>query len=279
MGDFATQNDIVAGLAGTGSNGGRFFYRKQSITTVAANYYSSWTLPGLPSPPTTFPTTQAVPTDATQGALNIGMINAPGGGTLRLMNWGQIFSSAATDTLYVRCVHMGGLVMNVTTLQSLTIDLTAANTAGLCALDGSDVVWFLEVYTAGGATSPGTITITYTNQAGTGSKTTTITGAASFFPVSKLIPIAVLASGDTSIKSIQSIQTSGNSGTAGNLGIVAMKRLSPPMYSGGNFGPYMDYAALGFPAVPADACIQIVSFAGTTTSGYKDGMFIVGSKA
>jgi hypothetical protein len=279
MGDFATQNDIVAGLAGTASNGGRHWYRKTSITTVTGNYYSSWAIPGLPVPPSTFPTTQAVPTGATQGALNVGMINAPAGGKLRLLNWGQIVSVAGNDALYIRCVHSGGLVTNVTTLQTHAVDLTAANTAGLCALDGSDVEWFIEVYAAGGATSPATITIKYTDQGGTTNNTATITGAATFFPVSRLIPITALAAGDTSIKAIESIQLTTSTGTAGNIGFCALKRVTMPMYSSGYFGPYMDYAQCGMGEIPPDACLQMVSFMGATTYGVKDGMIIIGSHA
>lgn len=280
MGDFVDMDSVVAALAGTASNGCRAFYRKQSITTVTGNYYSSWTLPGLPVPPTSFPTTQAVCTkDTLPGAITQlgGIINAPSGGTSRLLNWFHLATTTSNDAIYDRLAHMGGLSGTVTTPQTVNLDLATVSAAGRCAADGSDVEWFLESFQAAGGTSPGTITITYTNQSDVGSRTTTIAGAATMFPVSRLIPITTLQAGDTSIKSIQSVDLTSSTGTAGNIGVVAMKRISPYVFSQ-NLNAVLDFTETGLPKVPDDACLQIVSFAGTTTAGIKEGQIIVGSR-
>lgn len=283
MTDFATHDDIVSGLANTETYGGRHAYRKANVgTTIGGNIYSGWLQSGWPAPGVA-PTSAALCTDATVGALNRNMLNAPSGGHLRAMCWSNWSGSAQAPSLYDRIAHMGGLSANLNTSQ--TVNLSIATYTTRCLSTGADVEWFIEVYAIGGATSPGAITITYTNQSGVGSRSTTIASsnfggtAATNFPVARLIPITTLQSGDTSIQSIQSIQLTTATGTAGNIGVTAMKRITPTgMHAVGNSAFSYDWSGLGLPSVGDDACVQMVYFCYTTSTGVQDGMFIIGGK-
>lgn len=279
MGDFATMDDLVAGLANTATYGCNSFYKKTSITTVSTYYYSSWQMPGFPLPATTFPTTQALCNKGDAGSLAPSLVDAPAGGTNRMLNWGNLSTGGGMVTLYDRIAHMGGLGMTTTTAQTVNLDTTAANTAGRCALDGSDIEWFLEVFTAGGATSPGTVTISYTNQAGTSGRSTTVPVMASMFPAYKVIPITTLQSGDSSIKSIQTITLAASTLTAGNLGVVFAKRITPSFQYNSATAVTSDFAALGMPKVPANACIWMLLYSTAAASGINDGQIIIGSHA
>lgn len=276
MGDFSTMDDIVAGLANTATYGGRFTYNKNSITTVAGVLYSLWTTTGWPGAGAA-PGAAATPTNATAGALNLlGHGNAPAGGTSRLLGWDNITGSAGNDYLYDRLAHMSGLSGNVLTAQTVNASIAAAAAAGRCNADGSDVEWFIEGYSAPGAATP-TITISYTNQAGVSGRTTTVT-MVSALPAGRLIPITTLQSGDTSIKSIESITVGSTMTTAGNFGITAGRKLAA-VYGAANQGISLDFAQIRAPKIGDNACLWLVSYAGTTTSGNKIGAVTVGSVA
>ena len=281
MTDFANLDDTIYGFVNTPTAGGRPSYYIPVFTTASGFWYSTWqpvkwggggagAAPG---------TTQRLCTDATQGRL-VTFTNPSGGATMRLLNWQHATMQGSTDLLCDRIKDVSGLVMNVATLQSLTIDLVDAAAAGRCASDGSDVEWWFEVFAAGGATSVVSITVTYTNQAGTGGRTAVVTGSlvgASMFPIYRMHPIMpYLQAGDTAIKSIQSIQLNTSSGTAGNLGIVAIKRYAT-FWSATSQGMPQDYTMMGIPNIPNDACLFVMSYA-TGTGGIKTGTVILGAK-
>lgn len=275
MGDFSTANDVVAALAGTASNGLRGWYNKNSYTTAAGFFYSGWTAPGIPAAGAT-PGAAATPDDTTLGALSAGFLNAPGGGTTRLLLWSNLATSASTDVLFDRVAHMGGLSGTSVAAQTVSLGLATAAAAGRCAADGSDVEWFLEWYGATGSTAV-TATISYTNQAGTSGRSTTVSIPASV-PIGRLIPINVLQSGDTSIKSIESVTLSASTLTAGSFGVTAGHRLTPPGWTSGNAGYVYDFAGVGMPKVGNDPCLWMVSWMNAATYGTKTGMIVVGSR-
>ncbi len=280
MTDFANLDDTVYGMANTGTAGGRPVYYIPVFTTAANFWYSTWQ-------PVKFgaggagaiPTTQRLCTDATQGRLGT-FTNASGGATLRLLGWHHATMASAIDILFDRIKDMGGLALNLNTLQTtnLPINLVDAAAAGRCASDGSDVEWWFEVFAAGGATSVVSITVKYTNQGGTANRTATVVGSlvgASMFPIYRMHPIMpYLQAGDTAIKSIESIQLNTSSGTAGNLGIVALKRLATH-WSASSSGTPLDWSATAAPVIPNDACPFLMAYA-TNTGTIKTGHMIIG---
>lgn len=284
MTDFATEQDVVGAALGAPNLGGRLNFEKASLTSVAGFLYSGWLAGGQPAAGAT-PGAAATVTQATTGALGR-FVNAGGSKTNRLLELQFYSGSSGCDILYDRLAHMGGLSGTVATptAQTVNVDIATAAAAGRCAADGSDVEWFLEWYTATGSTGV-TATITYTNQAGTAGRTTTVTLPASV-PASRLIPITVLAAGDTSIQSIQSVTLSATTGTAGNFGVTAAKRICHTNYNflfinagaNGMPGGCMDYLGMKLPKIPDDACLWFVHFATTTSIGIRYGYALIGGR-
>lgn len=119
-----------------------------------------------------------------------------------------------------RLVHQGGIVMNITSSQTTNLPTAALPSR---ATGGAGVQIGLQVYTAGGSTDT-TITVTYTNQAGTGSRTAVIYITTNSMDINQFF-IPSLQNGDTGVRSVESIIFSASTGTAGNMGIVLFKPL------------------------------------------------------
>lgn len=280
MTDFATvQNVIDAAL--NNSVGGRVMFQKASITTVAGVLYSGWLATGAPAAGA-IPGAAAVCTQATTGSLGR-FVNPPSPMTLRMIAMEYYQGQHGTDLVYDRLAHMGGLSGTVLTAQTVAVDIATPASNGRCNSDGSDVEWFIEGYTAPGAATP-TITISYTNQSGTAGRTTTVT-MVSALPAGRLIPITVLQSGDTSIKSIETITVGSTMTTAGSFGVTAAKRLcmtnfnvlyAAPANPNGMPGGLMDYLSMKLPKVGPDACLWFVFFATSTSGGIRYGHIVLG---
>ena len=274
MTDFSTPSDIVNAFATTASAGGRSLIFKNTMTTVASFFYSLWTLPGTPAAGVA-PTTWAEPTSTLAGSWSISYTNPTGGATARVLLSDLILGSSVTVLqMYDRVGHVGGLSGTVTTAQTTGASLTAAVTDGRCQANGSDVMWALEWYTATGATGV-TATISYTNQAGTSGKTTTVVLPASV-PANRIYPITTLAAGDTSIKSVDSVTLSATTGTAGNFGVTAYKYLySSFIYQQADT---RDFAKLAMPQLGNNVCLCPIVYAQAGTTGPIVGSVVIGCR-
>jgi hypothetical protein len=116
----------------------------------------------------------------------------------------------------------GGLSGTVTTPQTTNLPTAALTryTSGEGVMAG--VVIFTQI--GNGFT---TITISYTNQAGTSGRTSTATqfGQTNYRENNSFIPIPLQA-GDTGIRSIESVTVLATTGTAGNFGVCLYKPLA-----------------------------------------------------
>jgi len=267
MTDFALPADLQNGYLNSATQGyvaqGSMGVHSGTVSTLM----SSWQVPnsiGSGSPPTTWATT----TWATPGSLAYGMGKDPvSGSTNRLLSFQFNWQYAGGNVLADRLGHMGGLSGTVTSAQTVSGTLTTPSGTGRCASNGSDVLWFLEWYTATGSTGV-TATISYTNQSGTSGKTTTVSIPASTSS-DTLIPINVLASGDTSIQSIQSVTLSGSTGTAGNFGVTALKvitTLDARWINVISYNQLFDHYQLGMPSIATGCCPFLYTASGA--SGY-----------
>lgn len=239
---------------------------KNSVTAVAGRIDSLWT--AAPFPGAT-PTTAAVPTRATAGA--VGQQN-PGAGLVRYLARVKVTNAGPRGTLILidRLSHQGGLSGIVTTAQTTNLPTAALtrNTSGV------DVKAALYAYTAVGSTAT-TVSMNYTNQAGTSGRvsplrdfgTTTHGGAADRFLEMPL------QAGDYGVRSVESVTVTATTGTAGNFGVVLYRQLlSLPL-----MGPFpsseVDYdldAMFGlgcFPEIPTDACLEWLFLGDSTSSG------------
>ena len=170
-----------------------------------------------------------------------------------------------------RVAHLGGLVLNVTTAQTVTgLDLStlAPPADRLGAADYSDVQWFLSVYADGGATATNaTINVTY-NDATTGNLNVQAVGgtlrAGREIPLTPLIPIAQQGK---NIRGINSVTLSASTGTAGNFGFTCRRQRFSMAMPTVNVPNERDWAQLNLAGVPNGACLEMLVICSTTSTG------------
>lgn len=253
---------IVAGL---GNGAQRFVINRASIAAqIVGQSASLWRGTGIPAQGA-IPTAAAVCTNALAGSFQF---TAPTGANASYIARAFALSSnSATDIqFHDRLAHMGGLLGNIITAQTVSVDVSGSGgnmEARRGGADYSDVQWWMEWYTATGATIP-TVTVTYTNAAGTSGRTTTVLLTASV-GASRMFPI-IGAAGEF-IQSIQSVQLSVSTGTAGNFGVTATRGLTSISLGLANAGTVYDWQMLGLPKVEDSACIFLTMFPGTTSTG------------
>jgi hypothetical protein len=249
----------------------RIIIDKASLANaVAGQFFSLWRATGQPAQGAIPGTTPAIPTKATTGAMGFTNVTAPIYNFL-LWLYLQCSNSAMSPEIWDRVAHMGGLVFNVATAQNITgHDLS---TLGLVAdrrgaSNYSDIQWFLEVYTDGGATaSNATINVTY-DDASTGNLNVQAVGgtlrAGRLIPLTPLIPTG---SQGKFIRGINSVTLSASTGTAGSFGFTAARlRTVAPLPLANKTESY-DWAQLGMPVIPNDACLMIAMLTSTTSTG------------
>lgn len=188
-----------------------------SITASGGRSMAMWGF-FLPAPAAP---TESVALDKT-AAQSIGPIPNAASGKLQIL--GGRFSTGqpgatvvAIDLLNVS----GGLSGTVTTEQTTNLP-----TAALTRNTGGDGVMIgLVIYTAVGTTGT-TISVRYTNQAGTPNRVSTVTsfGGTGFREAARLIQIP-LAAGDTGVRSVEGVTLTATTGTAGNFGVCLFKPL------------------------------------------------------
>jgi hypothetical protein len=253
----------------TGGNNGNpeniFYHKVPRVSGVAATNpiggrgCSFWTYDGMPTGGAV-PTTGSIPDRTTQGA--IPFTPATGGRDKYSIGAAITSLTAGVYLLYDRLFHIGGLSGTSTAAQ--TVQGSPASPALTRYTGGTGNIAFYEIYTDLGSNSR-TLTMTYTNQAGTGSRTSTINiGATGFREVTRMQRIP-LAAEDSGIQSIQTVQL--NNTAAGNFGITIAQPLAwIPVNMAGTMG-WRDYTT-GLPGIPVinpDACLSLmfIPFAAT----------------
>ena len=262
-------NQIAAALA---TNSNRLVIDKATIANaVAGQIFSLWRATGQPAQGAIPGTTPAVPNSATTGAFSFTNQTSPVTSYLGWIGGLTPGNSGGGFEIHDRIAHMGGLVLNVTTSQTITgLDLStlALASARLGAANYSDVQWFLEVYTDGGATaSNATINVTY-DDGTTGNLNVQAVGgtlrAGRMIPLTPLIPTG---SQGKFIRGINSVILSASTGTAGSFGFTCTRQRTALPVGLANQPKTFDWAELGIPEIPNDACAFLVCSCGTTSTG------------
>ena len=255
-----------------GNSSSRFILDKASIASQAAgNYVSMWRATGQPGQGAV-PTTAAVCTTAMTGAMGFAQQTAPAtsyGAYMEVVT----SNSAMTVEIHDRIAHMGGLSGTLTTAQTVGIDLsTLLSTSNVNVRIGdanySDVQWWLEWYTATGATAA-TATVAVTYNDGTSGNLTAISLAATrpagfMVSLNALIPAA---SSGKYIRAVNTVTLSGSTGAAGNFGVTATRIRMASMCPVANLKTISNWADLGFPEIGNSACLFPVVLTSTTSSG------------
>jgi len=259
-----TRDQLIDALA---NNSSRIVWDKASIANAAAGQiFSLWRATGTPAQGA-IPGAAAICTSALTGAMGFANQTAP---ATSYYAWQTIATSNAATSVEIhdRLAHMGGLSGTLTTAQTVGIDLSTLG-GGLPAArsgdaDYSDVQWWLEWYTDTGATaSNATVTVTY-NDGSTGNLAAVAVGGT--VRAGRMIPLRPAVDGRF-IRGVTSVTLSASTGTAGNFGVTATRPRTAVNTNIANKSEQFDWAQLGLPEVPNDACLMLVMLCSTTTTG------------
>lgn len=253
--------DYDAWVAGVTSPSQRQQDTKASLTTVVGRSYSMW---AVAPDAGAAPTTAAAPTRATTGAM--GQQNATVG-QLWLAQVGASLGSSGYLMICDRLSHQGGLSGVVATAQTTNLPTSALTRY----TSGVGVFASLDIYTQIGTTAT-TVTCSYTNQDGTGSRTSpaTVIGGTAFREAGRSI-ILPLQEGDTGVRSVESVTVAATTGTAGAFGVTLWKPLYVmPILSLGSQQLLFDgiQSMCGnVPEIVDDACLYYMVIGGATSTG------------
>jgi hypothetical protein len=264
-----TRDELIDAM---GNNTSRVVVDKSSIASLVAGQYASlWRATGQPAQAAIPTTTPAIPTSATLGAMGFTNQTAPATSYLSWL-FANSANSAMTLEVHDRVGHVGGMVLNITTSQTVNLDLSSGGLNLVAARLGdsnfSDLQWWLEVYADGGATaSNATINVTY-NDGTSGNLTVVAVGgtlrAGRMIPLTPLIPAADQGK---FIRDINTVILSVSTGTAGNFGFTATRPRTAQGMPLLNMNNTWDWAQLGFPEIANDSCLQIIMLTSTTSTG------------
>lgn len=257
----STRDQLIDAL---GNNSSRIVIDKASLANAAAGqFFSLWTATGVPGAGSA-PGAAANPTSATTGAM--GFINQTAPATSYLAWLAVQFGNSASNLeIHDRLAHMSGLSGTVTTSQgALSLVTNSPGADRLGDANYSDVQWWLEIYTALGATGVNaTVAVEY-NDGTTGNLAAIALGATP--RAGRLYPLVSAVAGKF-IRAVTGVTLSATTGTAGNFGITATRprtSVSAPLL---NKTETFDWAQLGLPEIPNNSCLMMIMLCGTTSTG------------
>lgn len=259
-----TRDELINALA---NNSSRIVWDKASIANAAAGQiFSLWRATGVPSQGA-IPGAAALCTSALTGAMGFANQTAP---ATSYYAWQTIATSNAATSVEIhdRLAHMGGLNGTLTTAQTVGIDLSTLGGGLPAARRGdanySDVQWWLEWYTDTGATaSNATVAVTY-DDGSTGNLAAIAVGGT--VRAGRMIPLAPAVAGRF-IRGVNTITLSASTGTAGSFGVTATRPRTVVNTNIANKCEQYDWAQLGLPEVPNDACLMMLMLCATTSTG------------
>jgi hypothetical protein len=255
-------NDAVNGMRPP-----QFFAKAATPTLVAGRPQSLWGLAGAPGAGG-FDTTLAgvALTNATAGA--IPLVNPAGGLETRLARFLANATQPGMLILADRLWHNGGFTITATTAQTVnSATWPARDIAG--TTNGDGVVLGLEISAAAGAAAP-SITVSYTNQAGTSGRTGTNSFPTANSPTAGAFYPIGLQSGDSGVRSVQSLTLSA-SWVSGTMNLVAYRPLAA-IPVGAAFVPGVgDILTLGSPRIYDSSCLFLLFVPNTTTASNVQG--------
>ena len=267
----ATRDQLIGALA---TNSSRIIIDKASLASMIAGRMASlWRATGQPGQGA-IPTTPALCTKALTGAIGFTNQTAPASNYLAFLS---MLSSNATTSVefHDRIAHMGGLSLVLTTAQTVGLDLAALSVPAerLGETDYSDLQWWLEVYADGGATaSNATVNVTFNDGS---------TGNLSVIPVGGTLRIGAMlglagyrtaAQQALKIRAVNSVTLSASTAAAGNVGITVTRPRTTIALNVANKSEVSDWALLGLPEVPNDACLVPMVWCSTTSTGVLRGI-------
>jgi hypothetical protein len=239
----------------------RFLWEKGARTVAVGNPESLWLI-GSPFAGSA-PSTAAVCDRSTAGALlrNPDLVSITNPLFIAELEVKQALSGTRVAIMLMdRLSHQGGLSGTTTGEQTTNLP-TAALTR---YTDGVGVIAALQWYSATGSTGV-TVTARYTNEGGTGSRTTLAASLAATRPIDTVVFLST-QDGDRGVRSVEGVTLSASTGTAGNFGVTLYKPLAVFQSVPAAMHGYRN--VLNFlPAMHSNACIDLVVIASGTSTG------------
>lgn len=273
MGAFTDLSQVINTLTGGAAASEQLFWFQDNRVGAAAptapvigQWSSMWTYNKFSGSGVAAGGTARTCTNATVGAIPI--VNPSGGRDKYLLGAGFNTTALGTYVFHDRICDISGLNATTTTAQTLT---SVTDTR----YSGAGVQAWVEIYGIIGTTAT-TITIQYTNQAGTSGRTSksVVFGGTNRREVTRAIPIP-LQDGDTGVRSVQSVTVLATTGTAGDFGITLKKPLIFAAVGNSSAGVMIDLTSQ-IPSMPksvTDICMAIDFYAGVATAPTLFGMF------
>lgn len=259
-----TLDGAIAGLIAP-----RPFLKASATSEGAGTFQSLWLTAGNPgagvAPPAFSAGSGYTCSNATQGAIPF----TDPASTTELFKVSAAGATVGTLILYDRLWTCTGFGTVVTTAQNITTpgNLPSRDAGGTTNGDGVEL-WG-EVYTAPGATAA-TWTVSYTNQAGTASRSATYAHPANAETVGQMFPFTLQA-GDYGVRQCASFTASISSGTAGSIGITLLRRLATIPLPVANIAQILDFGAVGMPQLYNGTCLALMMMCSTTNTGLVTG--------
>lgn len=255
-----------------------FFAKAVTATLVAGRPASLWSLAGAPGAGA-FDTTLNGVTLSSTSTIPAGAIPHydPAAGNSYLGRFTAAATIAGRVLLLDRLWHNGGFTITSTAAQSITSPTwpsrcPTSGTNDTPATAGYGVMLAVEVSAATGAGTP-TITISYTNSAGTAGRTATniiATVASSAIGATYFIG---LQAGDVGVRSVQSLTLSAT-WTSGTINLVAYRILADLELAGAFVPNALDALTSGFPRIYDGTVPWLVFIPQTTTATNVSGTYV-----
>lgn len=259
----ATLDDLIAGLLPA-----QQFYKASGTMKAAGLYHSLWFGTGFPGPAVI--STAGIGGEAlTSYGGQLSFPAAVGSTNIHLARFEAAqTSSIGTLALMDRLWHNNGFTVTSTGAQSFGTPaaIPARDINGTNA--GEGVNFAMEVSTTLGSGTP-TLTVTYTNSAGTGSRTGTIGPITTTSTQGTFYPMALQA-GDSGVRSVQSI-TSSATMTSGAVSFVLYREIAALPLPAANYAADRDAVSLGMPRAYDNTVPFLVGLALATTATTVDG--------
>lgn len=259
-----TLDGIIAGMQYP-----RAFSKAVTATLVAGRVASHWALGGNPGAGSYDTTLNGVALTApVNGQIPF---TDPASGNAYLARLQATATQAGVLILADRLWHNGGYTITSTSAQNSTTPTWPARDAN-GSTNGEGVFLALEISAAAGAAAP-TITCTYTNSGGTGSRTATNIMATANSPAIGATYLIGLQSGDLGVRSLQSVQLS-VSWASGTMNMVAYRPLAYLEIPGALIPNAIDALTGGFPQLYNGTVPYFMFIPNTTTATILNGQVV-----
>lgn len=239
----------------------RQFAKAVTGTMVAGRPISTWGLGGNPGAGSYDTTLNGVTRDrTTAGAIDF---TNPSSGNSYLASFLGSATIAGTLILCDRIWENGGYTITSTSAQNSTTP-TFGSRDNAASSNGDGYLAGVEISSATGAGTP-TITLGYTNQSGTASRSATNSDATVASSAARTFYRLGLQSGDTGIRSVQSLTLSAT-WTSGTMNLVVYRPLKSIPITSAFVPAQLDAVTAAFARVMDSSCLFFLFVPSTTTT-------------